>query len=279
MLLTTERKLTIARLISYFLGLGMSLDRSRIVTRKGVKWCLDLRDGIDLAIYLFGSFEPQTVRHYKSILKPGDVVIDIGANIGAHTLHLAKAVGEGGHVYAIEPTKYAFEKLCRNLELNQVLARRVTAIQAMLVATPGEELAPELYSSWPLKKQGDAHPIHLGVPRSTAGAAAKSLDEIVKKYIIAKIDLIKLDVDGHELSILRGGEESLRRFRPPMIIEFAPYTLVENGDDPRDLGALLEKLGYRLFDMNNRVVKETEATFGGLPYGASINLVAVPANI
>ncbi len=60
--------------------------------RGGVEWLLDLREGIDFSIWLLGSFEPETVRCYRKIVKNGDVVLDIGANIGAHTLHLARAV-------------------------------------------------------------------------------------------------------------------------------------------------------------------------------------------
>src|SRR5688572_20988587 len=72
--------------------------------RDGIRWQLDLREGIDFSIYLLGSFEPATVRAYRRIVKPGQTVLDIGANIGAHTLPLARLVGPGGRVIAFEPT-------------------------------------------------------------------------------------------------------------------------------------------------------------------------------
>ena len=82
-----------------------------VTSRQGLTWQLDLREGIDLSIYLLGRFEPSTVRCYTRLVNPGDVVLDVGANIGAHTLPLARLVGEAGRVIAFELTRYAFLKL------------------------------------------------------------------------------------------------------------------------------------------------------------------------
>jgi hypothetical protein len=65
------------------------------VVRKGLRW-LDLSEGIDLAIFAFGRFENQTADGVPRVVEPGTIVLDIGANIGAHTLHLARLVGPNG---------------------------------------------------------------------------------------------------------------------------------------------------------------------------------------
>lgn len=96
------------------------------VLRDGFTWDLDLREGIDFAIYLLGRFEASTTRAYEGIVRPGDTVLDIGANIGAHTLPLARLVGPAGRVVAFEPTRYAHDKLLINLSLNAPLQERVT---------------------------------------------------------------------------------------------------------------------------------------------------------
>lgn len=88
-------------------GLGPSLRCSR----GGVEWELDIREGIDFSIFLLGSFEPSTSKALARLVQTGDYVIDIGANIGAHTLPLAARVGNNGKVIAFEPTEYAFLKL------------------------------------------------------------------------------------------------------------------------------------------------------------------------
>ncbi len=132
------------------------------VSRAGIRWRLDLTEVIDFAIFLTGKFEHSTVRAYCGIVKPGDVVLDIGANIGSHTLHLARCVGAGGHVIAFEPTAFAFRKLLDNLELNSDLRARITPLQVMLNDTLGTAPQKEIYSSWPLRATSDLHSGHGG---------------------------------------------------------------------------------------------------------------------
>lgn len=107
MSLTTRRKLQVARVLGFCVRATRRLFGMRnnevIVTRDGLRWQLDLTEGIDLATYL-GVFERSTVNAYKRLIRPGDVVLDIGANIGVHTLPLANCAGPHGHVYAFEPT-------------------------------------------------------------------------------------------------------------------------------------------------------------------------------
>ncbi len=91
------------------------------VKRGGVTWNLDLHEGIDFSIFLLGGFERGTLRLYTQLLgrERCEVVLDIGANIGAHTLPLAQlVVPKGGKVYAFEPTVYAYGKLLENIALN-----------------------------------------------------------------------------------------------------------------------------------------------------------------
>src|ERR1700732_2573671 len=113
-MLTTRQKIALARTVQRpviaWRGLA-TLGPVTTVRRRRVRWTLDLREGIDFSIWLLGAFELATVRAYERIVRPGDTVLDIGANIGAHVLHLARAVGAEGKVWAIEPTDYAINKL------------------------------------------------------------------------------------------------------------------------------------------------------------------------
>src|SRR5215510_3826991 len=97
-----------------------------VCRRGGVTWSLDLRDGVQLSIYLFGTFERTTGRALRRWLPRGGVAIDVGANVGAHTLPMAHHVGDAGRVIAIEPTQTAIEALRRNVGLNPDLAPRIT---------------------------------------------------------------------------------------------------------------------------------------------------------
>src|SRR5713101_4640646 len=104
----THRGITFARKT-------FGLSNQTIVTRYGVRWNLDLDEAIDFSIFLLGLFERQTVQAYQRLVWPGNIVLDIGANIGAHTFHLARLVGPNGRVFAFEPTAFAFHKLLANI--------------------------------------------------------------------------------------------------------------------------------------------------------------------
>lgn len=251
-----------------------------VVTRRGVRWALDLREGIDFSIWLLGSFEPGTVAAYLRQLVPGDTVIDVGANIGAHTLHFARAVGDSGRVVAFEPTDFAFAKLRRNIELNPHFAPRIVAVQGMLRASGSGHAAEPVYSSWPLSRETDVHPMHLGRLMSCAGASAGSLDSYVERLGLARLDLIKIDVDGFECEVLDGAVDTLRRFRPRLIMEICPYALDERqAGNVERLCDLISRAGYVLKDMDSGASLPLDAARirGMIPPGASLNVIGVPS--
>jgi len=258
-MLTTRQKLVIGKAASGLLrkarrtvGLGPQVQ----VFRSGANWDLDLREGIDLAIYL-GQYQTLPRCLVESLRsKPGCTAVDIGANIGAFALPLAHAVGDEGHVIACEATSYAFRKLQRNLSLNDRLEPRTTAIQAVLGDSDDTKPAkPAIYSSWRVDgaaNDGD-HPLHGGRPMSTEGAVVTSFDALVQsdpmlQEKIERLELIKLDVDGHELPILQGARKTIAARRPKLLIEIAPHV-----HDDREGGfeALIEEIGnqgYQLHD-------------------------------
>jgi len=116
----TTHKIGAARVIYHVVHAGRTLlgrTDQEIVVRDGVTYDLDLSQGIDFAIYLGGMFERSTAVALSKLTEPSSLVLDIGANIGAHTLRLARLVGPNGRVMAFEPTVFAFRKLQRNLDL------------------------------------------------------------------------------------------------------------------------------------------------------------------
>jgi FkbM family methyltransferase len=181
------------------LGLGSEVR----VKRGGIDWRLNLEEGIDLAIYLFGAFERNTLRAFTRAIRPGDVVLDIGANIGAHTLRLAEAVGPTGKVLAVEPTQYAFRKLTQLLADNPTLARVVVAKQMLLSSPERLALPAAIYSRWSLVQGGDEprHEVHEGIAEATHGAEVRTLDQLVSETSLSRVDFIKIDVDGWEVDV------------------------------------------------------------------------------
>jgi len=243
------------------------------VKRRGIVWELDLAEGIDLAIFLFGAYEWRTINLYKKLLKPGSCVIDVGANIGSHTLPLAEIVGDGGKVIAFEPTEFAFRKLMRNVTLNPPLLERIELQQAMIAATRSDSLESEIYSSWPLTTANDLHKQHLGRLMTTAGAVAVTLDDAVANRSLSKLDLIKLDVDGNEHHVLSGATKTLEKFRPAIVMEFAPY--LYRSEDFENMILLLRGLGARVLDITRHrpLPLEPKALAAAIPEGSSWNVL------
>lgn len=279
-MLSTVHKIFIAR----WLGILIRAPRrcfglSDIVAarRQGIDWLLDLNEGIDLSIYVLGAFEPRTINQYAAVLKPGAVVIDIGANIGAHTLPLAKLVGADGHVYAFEPTLYAYAKLQKNLEQNADLAKRVTALHCYLVRQAGSAVPDTVYSSWPLDGGGGLHALHGGRSMPTGDAAAVTLDDFVTQMGLSNIDLIKLDVDGAEAEVLAGARKTIAQFRPPLLVEFAPQEHEER-DAFGEMVSFLASMNYTFHDFQRERVLSGELNVlrEEVKIGYSINVLCLP---
>jgi FkbM family methyltransferase len=281
-MLTTKTKVALAGAAYRVISFGRSVvgkNDQALVERHGIRWHLDLREGIDFSIYLLGAFEPGTQATLEKLVRPGDLAFDIGANIGAHTLGIAQSVGPQGQVFAFEPSDFAFEKLCRNLALNPDLSARTSPQQILLAASSSGRREPEIYASWPLQSSDAVHPKHRGRLVSTARASVDTLDSFVQRNKVNRLNLIKIDVDGHELPVLQGALETLRRFRPTLVMEMSPYIHAEHNHSFADFVALLKSLNYSLrdTDTNGAVPLDLAQLQRLIPDGASINVVATPA--
>lgn len=275
----TETKIKLASLASRGIRrLRTSLGKPNLAVfhRNGLDWELDLTQGIDFAIFLQGAFEPGTLREYAHLVRPGDTVFDIGANIGAHTLPLAQLVGAEGSVVAFEPTDYAFKKLQKNMALNPSVERRINAVQALLVGDATQTKPSSVPSSWSLAAPAPGeiiHPVHKGTFNSVSGATAFPLDEWVAKNNITRLDFVKIDVDGFEVDVLEGATETLDRFRPRIIMEFSPYVFEERGRSFKELLSILRQNGYEAREVRGRRLDLTDELEQTIPHGTSINVI------
>lgn len=282
MKLATRHKIALARLIQPLATLPQRLagrGEAALVRRMGLNWCLDLNEGIDFAIYLLGGFEKETVRRYGRLVSPGDTVLDIGANIGAHTLPLARAVGPQGRVIAFEPTRRMFAKLQANIARNPDLAARITCHQTMLVEQDAARPDAAVVASWPVGGAPPGVNDHGARLESTEGADAVSLDSFLRRQEIGDVAFIKLDVDGHEPAVLAGATGTLRRRKPVIILELAPYELARAGRSLDQVIMPLHGAGYRLFTLASEapLPDTAEAILSHIPRDGGINAIARPA--
>jgi FkbM family methyltransferase len=275
-MLSTKLKILAAGCIQKTINLFYK-DVSNIHSVKnGIHWNLDLQEGIDFAIFIFGCFEKETTNALSRMIKKGDVVIDIGANIGAHTLHMAKSVGDKGKVFAIEPTNYAFNKLKNNIMLNPLISNRIIPRQLLLVSEHNKnDKVSGIYSSWPLVDTDNRHRVHCGVEMSISNAKKNTLDNVIVENRISKIDFIKLDVDGNELDILIGGQNSITKFRPIFVMELGPDQYEKNSNFDKVV-ELMVSMGYEFYSLNESVKYPNDSILLRkiIPEMGSINVIA-----
>jgi len=175
-----------------------------------------------------------------AFLKPGAVAIDIGANLGEWTIPLARAVGAGGQVLACEPAPLAAKSLEATLRANAL--RQAEVIRCALGDHDGtaEFTVPVVTSA-----RTDSGTARLGaaVPgEEVLIVRLSSLDSLLAERGLDQVDLIKIDVEGHEKQVLDGAAATLGRFRPTLVIETGHEAL----DDRTAIYDRLRGLGYRM---------------------------------
>lgn len=205
---------------------------------RGVIFELDLSQVIDSSLYYSGSFEPKCETIIARYLQPGMCVLDIGANMGYHTLPMAKIVASSGWVHAIEPTAWAVTRLKRNLALNPAL-ENVSVHQLALSDESSETQEIHVQASYRLDGQDLPEVECMRVLR---------LDDFVHHQKISRVDFIKMDVDGHEGRIFNGASETILKHHPLILFEFNPQEIIRTGCKPKDLLKFLKDMGYLLFD-------------------------------
>lgn len=284
-MLRTEYKLKIARMLNRLVlaarsaaGKGPDLE----AVRNRIRWQLDLNEGIDLAIYL-KLYQKIPQRLIDTWITPGSLVVDIGANVGAHCLPLASHVGPAGCVVAVEPTDFAFGKLKKNIALNPELASRIIPIQAAL--TDGESVGAnksEFYSRWPLRADSaKLHQEHQGQMETASAARLLPLDTLIDELraqgrIGMRVAFVKLDVDGNELSVLRSGSRLFTTDRPALLVEMAPYVQDEQAGRLEALLGTLSSYGYRLeyADTGRSFPMSADLVRKEIAHGAALDVLA-----
>lgn len=208
---------------------------------------LDKQDSLCLSINdIYEKFETDLVKHE---IKKGDVVIDIGANIGYYTLIFAKLVGDTGKVFAFEPDPTNFELLRKNIEANGY--KNVILEQKALFNKEGKV-------SLALSKSNTAgHHINSEQqdPKNSIQVDAIIADNYFKNFEHT-INFIKMDVEGAESMVLGGMTNLLKNNTAlKMMVEYNPYAIKNMGLKPISYLELLVQNGFRMMDINNKNMK------------------------
>jgi FkbM family methyltransferase len=210
-----------------------------------------LPDAIHTYLLFFGVWEPVITAYIRSVLRPGDTVIDIGANVGAHTLLAAHLVGPTGQVHAIEASPSIFRRLQANLAANGV--HNVTAYNFAASDHDGT-VTVFLHDEWNAGgttiMPGHAAEI---TAHAEAMVKARPVPDIVPREALRKARLVKIDVKGAEWLVLRGMREILPQMAPDVqfILEANAESLATFGMSIADLLAFFREYGFEAFEIDN----------------------------
>jgi FkbM family methyltransferase len=271
----TKYKVILASLLYKFLRIFFK-DDNIIISRKGIKYQIDLSEGIDLSLFLFGSFQDYTVSGHNISIPQDAVILDVGANIGAMSLSYAKNY-PCSQVYSFEPAHISYTKLCRNITLNPQLQNRITPLNVFISDKNSTNYKDRVFSSWSLKNtNNERHSVHLGIEISSSGIPAITLDSFVEDTNLEKVDLIKIDTDGNELEVLKGAENIIRKFRPSIIFEIGGYLLQERGIEFKEYYELFKKLNYSVVEIKHNTTVTLDNANDVIPSKSTVDLLAFP---
>lgn len=242
----TKQKIFIAKIISKILIFFLGKFKVQVV-RNNINWELDLREAIDLTIFIFNNFEKSILETSKKLINNKKMdIIDIGSNMGVHTLNLSKTF-EKSRIYSIEATDFAYKKLIKNLSLNHNLTNIYTH---QIFLTNKIKKQQKVYSSWNLENHKKMkHTKHMGILKSTSNAKSMSFDSFIKKMKIKRKTLIKFDVDGNELFVFKSAKKYLNNYKPYIIMELAPYLYKENGYSSKELLDYILSFNYKFYNL------------------------------
>ena len=211
----------------------------------------DLRLRIDRSSFIGSSlywrgYHSRETRLLPRLLGPGSVFVDVGANQGEFTLVAAKHARRG-RVIAVEPVASLREDLAANLRLNGF--DNVTVVPVALADRPGTlTLFADHRTVDGFLNEGTASLWSGGGRREVVGEVeVDTLDRLVATLALDRIDLMKIDVEGGELAVLRGGRESLRRFGPVLLVELSEVNFRISGYGTQDVLSELRDLDYDAF--------------------------------
>jgi FkbM family methyltransferase len=213
----------------------------RSVVVQGHRMWLDRNDTLELATREL--YEPTETGIVLREVKSGDVVLDIGANIGYYTLIMARLTGPSGQVFAFEPDALNFQLLQKNVQ--QARYSHVAPVNSAVSDRSGEG---RLYRN---EVNGGDHRLYDSSDgRASVAVRVVAIDDFLSGKN-TRVHFVKMDIQGAEMAALRG-MQSLIRDNPgiKLLTEFWPAGLNRSGTEPRDFLRLLTELGFEVYEVS-----------------------------
>jgi FkbM family methyltransferase len=218
-------------------------------TKFGMQVTGNTQDLIQSFLYYFGTWEPNITSWVTSRLNPGDYFIDVGANIGYYSLLAARLVGERGRVVAIEAHPSIYSLLNKNVELN-----RLRNIRTVCAAAADKKGSVQMFLAEP-SNIGGTSMFHNKRNFRSSGIETPALPlcDLLSDEEVRRARIIKIDVEGAELSVLRGLESVLGQLRPDaeIIMEVNSDAMAQAGESAQELLSIMRRRGFHAFRLEN----------------------------
>lgn len=186
-------------------------------------------------------YEPDICEFLRVVLKPGGTFIDCGANVGYFSVQAGALVGKEGMVVSIEANPETYKLLERNLKANHC----GLPINCALTSQSGEV---ELFvpGTWDIYSSLRADGVVEGCADHSYRVKARTLDEVIEELALLEVDLVKIDIEGGELDVLRSAPKLLSKFRPFIITEYGLNTWPAFNVTGEDLKQLAKNFDYTI---------------------------------
>lgn len=216
----------------------IEIDQEQIVERRGLKWALNPSDFAQSHLFWFGARDPWEMYHLIRLLPRDAVMLQAGANFGYYAATIAKALSAQCRILALEPCQENFLRLVRHIEWNKLQNQ----IECISVAVSDKDGMGRMIR--PPENTGHAHLVS-----GEQGEPVKftTIDRVVRDARLEKLDALLIDVEGYEDRALHGATETLRRFRPMVLIELWPPVLRKQGTTVEAAVDVLRAHHYRLY--------------------------------
>lgn len=214
-----------------------------IELKEGVFLELDQSDPVASGAIALGVYERYESELFRSKIKPGMTIIDIGANLGYYTAIASRLAGEQGSVLAFEPEPNFFKLLSRNISRNDL--KNVINFELAIAEKTG---LTNLYLS--NDNKGHNSIINSEELKNSVQVKTTTLDDFLASHKITKVDMIKMDIEGAEILALEGMKNTLMKHLPLLFLEFSPNSIIKINRNPIDLLSTLQEIGYSIFEIN-----------------------------
>jgi FkbM family methyltransferase len=220
----------------------------------GLLFHCDTKSFLEWYIFFYGAFRPQVSRLINRMLRPGQVAIDIGANVGMHSVIMANRVGPTGHVVVFEPDPHPMGRLRQNMALNGI--DWVTTVEAAVSAR--SEIRSFYLHDDSIGNFANASLVQANVGRDTPAVEMQvvGLDEWLAVNPLPRVELIKLLAQGEEFNALQGMRGLIARDRPKIFFLYEPSYWHRQDLELLDAVRFFREYGYTVHEIEFRDRRE-----------------------